>query len=703
MAGIGGCRADLTSGHMPIVSRIADAVAGSLRYKLLLLVLVPLLLLMPVIMALTIYWSYKFTYNQLYAKVNTDLSVSHDIFMRLQRDFLSKLAILGESYAFRVAFSEGDKHKVAEQLDVLVKTSEFDYLYVVDINGQRQSDRPRPAVASPLLGDALEFSRPGVGVQILFPEELNDEATGLAEKVAIPLVKTPRAAPTSRTRENRGMVVRAFYPLKDIRGTTRGALVGGVLLNNNFAFVDRIRDLVYGPGSLPEDGWGTVTVFLDDVRISTNVPLGAGERALGTRVSEEVRDLVLDKGQHWVDRSFVVNDWYISAYEPLVDVFGDRVGMLYAGYLEAPYANAYRRTITFLVVALLLAAIYTAALLIHKAKQIFKPVEKMSEVVKATQAGEDRHIGVIESRDEIGELARQFDSMLTLLKDRSNQIQRAAQELEQKVQDRTWELEEKNVRLQKTIDLLRETRHQLAMAEKFAALGELTAGVAHEINNPTAVILGNMDVMLKELGPDADSVHTETELIIEQVYRIRAIVERLLQYARPTEFAANVEPFDVNEAIEGSLALVRHELDKKRAELHKELAATHWISMDRMEFQQVLVNLMLNASQAIPPGGRIDLVTRDDGEQGVFVIIKDHGVGVPADELGRIFDPFFTRKSGGTGLGLSVSYGLVRRYGGQIEVESKEGCWTRFTLQLLREAVIEHDDASSRGRQAQGA
>jgi two-component system NtrC family sensor kinase len=688
---------------MPIISRIADAVAESLRYKLLLLVLFPLLLLMPAIMGLTIYWSYNFTYDQLYAKVNTDLSVSHDVFMRLQRDFVSKLAVLGESYSFRVAYSEGDMDKVEDQLAVLEKTSEFDYLYVVDTNGLRRSGKAVPAVVSPRLGDALEFSRPGVGVQIMFPEELEDEAVGLAEKVAIPLIQTPRAAPTSRTMENRGMVIRAFYPLKNTQGIIRGALVGGVLLNNNFAFVDRIRDLVYGPGSVPEDGWGTVTVFLDDVRISTNVPLDAGERALGTRVSQEVRDRVLDNGQNWVDRSFVVNDWYISAYEPIVDTFGDRVGMLYAGFLEAPYANAYMRTITLLVVALLLVAIFTALLLINRAKQIFKPVETMSEVVKATQAGEDRRIGVIQSKDEIGELARQFDNMLMLLNERNSQIRRAAQDLEHKVQDRTRELEDRNVDLQKTIDLLQEARQQLAMAEKFAALGELTAGVAHEINNPTAVILGNVDVMIRELGPNANSVRTETDLVIEQVYRIRAIVDRLLRYARPSAFAASVEPFDVDEAIQGSLTLVGHELEKSHAVLEKDLAATNPISMDRLEFQQILVNLLLNASQAVSPGGRIELRTRDDGDRGVFITVKDHGVGVPVDELQRIFDPFYTRKRGGTGLGLSVSYGLVRRYGGQIKVESEEGSWTCFTLQLLRVPVFEEDDPLPRQRHAGGA
>ncbi|MES9847867.1 MAG: cache domain-containing protein, partial [Candidatus Thiodiazotropha sp.] len=123
-----------------------------------------------------------------------------------------------------------------------------------------------------------------------------------------------RARPTVQRIEGRGMMIRALYPVKNSRGQVVAVLDGGVLLNANFKFVDTIRDLVYGPGSLPKGSIGTVTVFLNDVRITTNVPRTPNQRALGTRVSDEVRTQVLDDGEKWIDRAFVVNDWYISAY-----------------------------------------------------------------------------------------------------------------------------------------------------------------------------------------------------------------------------------------------------------------------------------------------------------------------------------------------------------------------------------------------------
>ncbi|RZI39189.1 two-component sensor histidine kinase, partial [Herbaspirillum sp. HC18] len=129
------------------------------------------------------------------------------------------------------------------------------------------------------------------------------------------------------------------------------ALVGGTLLNQNLEFIDTINDLVYRAASLPEGSQGTATLFLDDVRISTNVRLFEGRRALGTRVSAAVRSAVLGEGRTWLDSAFVVNDWYISAYEPLVDSYGKRVGMLYVGFLEKPFSEAKYQTLVIIVAA----------------------------------------------------------------------------------------------------------------------------------------------------------------------------------------------------------------------------------------------------------------------------------------------------------------------------------------------------------------
>ena len=667
--------------------RLIAPIQRTFRYKLLALSLAPILLATPVGLAVVLHWGGQFAYEQLYIKVNTDLSVAHDVFLRLRQDYLDRLGRLAESYALRTALERGDAAAIESRLAELRGSAGFSYLRVLEAGAPAAS-------GSPLLARA-HAGAPASGVEIFAAGALRQY--GLAEGVRLPLVATPRAVPSARRVEDRGMLIRAVYPVRERGGAVVALLDGGVLLNRNFAFVDAIRDLVYGPGSLREGSIGTVTVFLDDVRISTNVPLKAGARALGTRVSREVREQVLGRGENWIDRAFVVNDWYISAYEPIFDVAGERVGMLYAGYLEAPYrAFLWQAAAVLLALALGFVAL-SAALVVRGAKSIFRPVEAMARVVEATGRGEDVHIGELDSQDEIGTLAREFDAMLHLLQRQHRQISAAADELEHKVDERTAELRRKNEDLQRSIHLLRQTRKQLVMAEKLAALGELTAGVAHEINNPTAVILGNLDVIRAELGGRGDCVRGEIELIDEQIYRIRDIVNNLLQYARPEQYAGYLEEVDVNRLVERTGKLVGHLAGRAGIPVELDCRAVNPVRINPQELQQVLVNLLVNAIHAVDDaGGEVFVSTCDWEDCGVLIRVADNGCGIPAERLDRIFDPFYSTKGQGegTGLGLSISYGLVRRYGGNLSVESQPGKGSVFSVALLREPVLLDDEAA---------
>ena len=676
-------------------SHVKQLIQSSFRLKLLVLVLFPVFLVVPTTFWLAIDWSKEFSYQQLLMKVSTDIAVAHHAFEQVQQGYLSSLAHLAESYRFRKSYENGDWSNIRRELRALKLKQGYVFLHITDLNGKWLFD---PAIKSgstskysPLIDQAAR-GKPVVGVEIFTQDDLRRESLLLAENVVIPLIPTLHASPTTRNEETRAMLIRTIYPLLDANNRVIALLDGGVLLNGNFVFVDTIRDLVYGSGSLPESGWGAVTVFLDDVRVSTNVPLKEGERALGTRASMQVRTKVLQLGELWVDRAFVVNDWYISAYEPIYDVHGQRVGMLYAGFLEAPFRDARFKAIIILILMFFLVMTLSIVVAIRGAKSIFKPIEAMTEVVRQTQAGQDKRIGPVPSKDEIGELARQFDRMLDLLQERNQQICLAADELEQKVDERTYELKEKNMRLEKTIMLLQQTRQRLVIAEKLAAIGELTAGVAHEINNPIAVILGNMDILINELGDQAQPLRTEIDLIIQQIYRIRAIIDKLLQYSRPSEYSGYLENIDVNVLIDDTLVLVKHEMISHKVSIEKSLRASIRISINRQELQQVLVNLLVNAAHAIDQGGRVTIDTENLNDTGVIIRVKDDGPGIPSDRLSKVFDPFYTTKFSGTGLGLSISYSLIKRYGGDITVESKLGEGTCFELLLSKEPKLINDD-----------
>jgi len=683
---------------MGIFTHIIRAVRGTVRYKLLVLVLFPILLVMPVALGIAAYWGANFTYDQLYIKVNTDLSVAEDVFVRMQKDYLDRLGTLAESYAFRTALEINNRQGINEQLLAVELSTGFTYLNVIDRSGAAGQSQggtvgSRERSSSSLL--KASQGKPTVGVEIFSADDLAKLGESIASSVELALLDTPRARPTNRTAEDRAMMIRALYPVKDSRGDLLAILDGGMLLNGNFGFVDAIRDLVYGPGSLPDGSIGTVTVFLDDVRISTNVPLRPGERALGTRVSDEVRTQVLDQGSKWIDRAFVVNDWYISSYEPILDVDGERVGMLYAGYLERPFRTALWEALGILILIFLVLMLISSLVAIRGAKSIFKPVEAMSSVVQATREGKLTRIGELTSRDEIGVLAREFDAMLDLLHERNNEILASADQLEHKVEERTAELQQKNEDLQRTISVLQETRQQLVNAEKLAALGELTAGVAHEIHNPTAVMLGNIDVLVDELGPAIEPVQHEIDLIIEQIYRIKDIIDNLLHYAHPDDYGGYMVDVDVNDLVRQTLKLIRHHQKKSRFEIRLELNADRGIRINQQELKQVVVNLLVNAIHVIEPDdGWIRITTRNWDDKGVAICIEDNGTGMDDVAMSRVFNPFYStkRQGEGTGLGLSVSYGLARRYGGNITVQSSPGDGSCFTIWLLTEPELIEDE-----------
>jgi len=356
---------------MNYLLKIRRSIRDKIRYKLLLLVLFPILLIMPVALALAIYWGKDFTYQQLFLKVNTDLAVSHNVFKRIQQDYLNQLSSLANSYSFRIALESGNQNAVNKQVQTLKQQAGYSFLQVVNLNeGTHALNQQRKSTS---LLNALA-GKASVAIEIYSSNDLLKIDPKLEKMVRLPLIKTPRARPSKRTIENRAMVIRALYPIKSTAGELIALLDGGVLLNDNFTFVDAIRDLAYAPGSLPANSIGTVTVFLDDVRISTNVPLKEGERALGTRVSNEVRHYVLDQGKTWIDRAFVVNDWYISSYEPILDIDNKRVGMLYAGFLEKPFREQLWEALGILILLFLGLMLLSSLAAIRGAKKIFKPI-----------------------------------------------------------------------------------------------------------------------------------------------------------------------------------------------------------------------------------------------------------------------------------------------------------------------------------------
>ena len=408
-------------------------------------------------------------------------------------------------------------------------------------------------------------TRPQARLLLLGPEALAALAPQLRPRVSVPLVPTRNAAPTDRNTEDRAMVALTSVPVRDGAGRTVAMVVGGLLLNQNLDFIDHINRIVYPDGSLPFGSQGTATLFLDDVRITTNVRLFQDQRAIGTRVSQTVRDRVLGQGQTWLARAFVVNDWYVSAYEPLLDAAGQRIGMLYVGFLEQPFRLVRYALLAVTGLIFLLAMAVSAWFSLRWARSIFKPVEQMNRTMQQVEDGEAHaRVGGLPAHDELGALAGHLDQLLDVIDDKTRALQRWGDELDLKVAERTQALEASNASLQMA-------QQQLVKSEKLAAIGQLTASIAHEVNNPIAVMQGNLDLMRETLGPQGAAVRDELRLMDEQIERMRLIVTQLLQYARPTEYAGYTEALDANRLVEDCLVLVQHLLAKTGIEVKQDL------------------------------------------------------------------------------------------------------------------------------------
>ncbi|HVJ40281.1 MAG TPA: cache domain-containing protein [Dongiaceae bacterium] len=655
----------------------------SVRVRLLAIALLPTLIMLPALAALGLFWWSTQFDHLLITKVNGDLTIARQYFNRIMERDDEHLLAIGQSATFDDILRSGSIARLNTFLEAQRVEQKLDFLYLTDDSGHiiasapffTQNSDPRrwPAVDGALAG------RTSTAIDVFQPQDLEELSPALAQRARIPLLKTPAAAPTDRTVETRGLVVHSATPIHfaDARG---GALVSGELLNQNLDFIDTINDLVYKTASLPAGSEGTATLFLDDVRVSTNVRLFGNKRALGTRVSSAVRRAVLDEGRTWRDRAFVVNDWYISAYEPIVDSRGQRVGMLYVGFLEKPFHDMKITTIAMMVTALILITLVTVPIFLRWIARIFLPLERMNQTISQVESGDlSARTTESDSADEIGRVARHLDSLLDRLQERDRQLREWARVLDDRVIERTQELQEANNRLEAT-------QQQLVISEKLAAIGEITAGVAHEINNPIAVIQGNLDVAREMLGAQADIARTEFMLIDQQVHRINMIVTKLLQFARPAEFAGYLDRIAPADVVTDCLVLIQHHLNKSGIQVVRQDLALRTTSMNRTELQQVVVNLLVNAVHAMPQGGTLTLRTGDadqDDLAGATIEVEDTGIGISPDRLHRIFDAFVTSKpQQGTGLGLSISYALVTRAGGKLSVQSRVDEGSVFTIWL---------------------
>lgn len=575
--------------------------------------------------------------------------VAADGVVRRERLHLETLRRLTFTVGVAPAIQADDVDTLQEILGPQILNDRIDALTVVNADGQE--------VLSLLLNSEDNTLSPSFGSDLsqepLVREVLTGEYDELGDKFADVRVL------------NDGSYLFTSAPVRDPGGTIVGVMLMGTRLNGLFAELktQALADIV----ALDRSG-STVTAMtfpIPEEGLDVFVLTPAETKSILDRLA-----LPRDADQAPVlNKSLTLNErQYEFLYAPLV-VRQSPVGFLAVSFPRdyvIQTASTSRNTFVMLFSAILLIVV-VAGLALYR--YIVSALLRLRSVSQEVASGNYQAATEIRRQDEIGELAAAFDVMIGRLRERTAEAKRLYEESLQ----RNAQLADINARLQTA-------QQQLIQSEKLAAVGQLTAGIVHDVKNPLAVIKGLTEILQEEDNLDPFTREQLTN-IRDNATRANAIVTDLLTFARQS--TPEMRERDLRETVQAALRLNEYLVRRARINAALDLPAEPVIvTYDGQQIEQVLINLIQNAVQAMPNGGQLNLRLIPN-EQHVTLRVSDTGVGIPTENLNRIFDPFFTTKGDeGTGLGLSVSYGIVSRHHGEIRVESEVGQGTTFIITL---------------------
>jgi len=596
--------------------------------------------------------------SQAQDKVKNDLNSAREIYREEAENLRDIVRFTALRFFIKDAISGNDIETLKKELQAIRKAESLDVLTLTDKSGRVIIRSRNPSVyGDNQAGDEL-VSRVLSGLEVIATtvivsrEELIKEGADLAEQAYIKFIPTPKAKPSLETEQTSGMMIKAAAPIFGYDGKLIGVLYGGNLLNRNYDIVDTVKEIVYQGVKYKGKDIGTATIFQGDLRISTNVKKEDGSRAIGTRVSEDVYEQVLEKGLPWIDRAFVVNNWYIAAYEPIKDINWKIIGVLYVGILEEKFVDMRNRAMAMFSGITLAGMIMALIVSSFLAGGVLQPIKRL---VFASGQWAKGNLGFrvkTTRKDEIAELAETFNLMASSLKERDDKLKEY-------------------------------TSQRIMKSERLATLGQLAAGVAHEINNPLGAVLMYTHLVLENLEAK-DPLRKNLEKAVTEASRCKDIVKGLLDFARQTE--PKVEESNVNDTLERTLALVENQALFQNVKITKVICPSlPKVLIDVGQMQQVFANIILNAAEAVEGKGELTVTTRmtPDNEY-IEIEFTDTGCGIPPEDIDKVFDPFFTTKEvgHGTGLGLAISHGIIARHKGTIEVKSEPNKGTNFIIRL---------------------
>lgn len=570
------------------------------------------------------------------------------------------------------AFAAPSSPQTRVSLEAVRRQCGFDFLCLTDSKGKVIMRTLEPYNTGDYLSNDPFVKRAlrgetSSGFAVFGPLRLHEEGGDLEERAYIVFEPTPKAKPRAKNHESGGMVLVGAAPVEDEHGNIRGTLYAGVLLNRNHGLVDKIRSVVFEDRKYEGKDLGAVTIFQWDTRIATNVTLVNGNRAIGTRVSEEVYDKVLENKTPWYDRAFVVNDWYLSAYDPIYDLEEKVIGILYVGVLAKQYDDLkWGLWKLYGVISLVVALVAMAAGLLF-ARRLTTSLRRLADAAGRITAGTlDLTVAEPTSDDEVKDLTLAFNTMTSSLKDREERLRAVNSALE----DANQTLKRLN---ESYLDML--------------------GFVSHELKNTLGVIYTSARALnMGILGTMTESQAALVQNISRSIDSAVKMTRNYLDLARieKGELTVHAVAMDMaGEVVNPLLEELKQVIAEREVRIENRLPSSIPMRGDPSLLKIVCKNLLDNALKYGRKGGRIALDCSRNGRE-LRLEVWNEGEGQSPEKLSRLFEKFVhfgTQGDGsrGTGLGLFITREIIQKHGGRIWAESKEGEWMRFVFVLSAE------------------
>jgi two-component system NtrC family sensor kinase len=517
----------------------------------------------------------------------------------------------------------------------------LDYLFVVDRSN-------KDSVKSGIVRRAFLGNGNG-GTRVADSTELQAMGDNIFRQARIELRNTPMALPTRRTVLASALVMEYAQPFFDHDGTVARVMYGGKIINRYFGLIDRIHDQVYESKLYHSKPVGTVTIFMDDVRIATNVLDREGARAIGTRVSAQVYDNVLKKGNSWLDRAFVVTDWYLTAYEPIRDVNGNIAGIFYVGILEQPFTDMIRSTLMWYLIIIGIAAVFAGGLAFVLAGGIARPLTRIVTATETIAAGDLTHrVSPATQIREVNSLARSFNVMA------------------EKLHQRDLSLREKN--------------EELAVLN--ARYLDLVGMVSHELKGIlSSTMLNACTVRDGHLGDILPQQKKALDSVVRNLDYFDHTVNNFLNLSRVEKQEMTLSRTQVplrEDIVDVSVDAYQRQAHEKEIRIENHVPLSYNVNVDASLMLMVTNNLIGNAIKYGHPQGSVCIRLSETGT-GAVVEVFNTGRPLTAEEMQKLFKRFSrleaspeAKKTRGTGLGLFLSKETVERHGGTLWCEPRE-------------------------------